>query len=142
MRDVRELVQAYYDCVNAAQWEKWLELFSDDVSGDEQLAGHFAGVDVLRGAVEAIASGYKTFRMIPQRIVVDGDAACVIWRCEATNRNGVPICYRDPQSKKPLPRQVIGANYFQTQAGKIVYLRTVHDSEPFRPYTHPEDFPT
>jgi predicted ester cyclase len=137
--EVREVINSYYNCVNNSKWDDWLKLFSDDVTGDEQLAGHFAGIDVLKGAVGAITQGYKKFQMFPQRVLVDGDAAAVIWRCDATNRNGVPIAYRD-KDKKLTARQVIGANYFQIQNGRIVYMRTVHDSEPFRPFTNPEEF--
>ena len=129
--DVRQVIDRYYDCVNRADWQQWLTLFSDDVVGDEQLAGHFAGIDVLRGAIDAISSGYSRFNMYPQRIVVEGDAACVIWRCDAANAAGVAIAYPDnPQ------RQVIGANFFQVQNGKIVYMRTIHDSLPFQPFVN------
>lgn len=127
----REVIEKYYDCVNRGAWQEWLTLFSDDVVGDEQLAGHFAGIDVLRGAINAISSGYRLFRMHPQRIVVDGDAACVVWRCEAENAHGVKIAYPDNAD-----RQVIGANYFQLQNGKIVYMRTIHDSLPFQPFVN------
>ncbi len=137
--EVREVIDSYYRLVNSAKWDEWLTLFSDDVTGDEQLAGHFAGIDVLRGAVKGLQEGYSKFTMNPQRIVISGEAACVIWRCDATNRNGVPIGYRD-KDKKLTGRQVIGANYFQLQNGRIVYMRTVHDSEPFRPFTSPEEF--
>jgi ketosteroid isomerase-like protein len=128
--DVREVIDRYYDCVNRGDWSQWLTLFSDDVVGDEQLAGHFAGIEVLRGAIDAISNGYSRFNMYPQRIVVEGDAACVVWRCDAANAAGTAIAYPDnPQ------RQVIGANYFQVQNGKIVYMRTIHDSLPFQPFT-------
>lgn len=127
---IRSVIEKYYDCVNRGAWQEWLTLFSDDVVGDEQLAGHFAGIDVLRGAVSGLSSGYSQFRMYPQRIVLDGDAACVVWRCVAANAAGTPIAYPDdPQ------RLVIGANYFQVQNGKIVYMRTIHDSLPFLPFT-------
>jgi len=132
--DTREVVNAYYRCVNASDWETWLTLFSDDVVGDEQLAGHFAGIDVLKGAVDAIRKGYAKFKMYPVRVVVEGDAACVLWRNDSTNASGVPIGY----PKEPA-RQVIGANYFQIQNGKIVYMRTVHDSLPFKPFTDQSD---
>ena len=46
----REVIDRYYDCVNRGDWEQWLTLFSDDVVGDEQLAGHFAGISVLQSA--------------------------------------------------------------------------------------------
>jgi hypothetical protein len=131
--NAREVIEKYYESVNAGDWDTWLTLFSDDVVGDEQLAGHFAGIAVLRGAVNAITTGYSVFKMHPQRIVIEGDAACVVWRCEAASAAGVPIAY------PPLPdgsqRPVIGANYFQLQNGKIVYMRTIHDSRPFDPFT-------
>lgn len=126
---VREVVERYYDCVNRGDWDGWLALFSDDVVGDEQLAGHFAGIDVLRGAVGGLTSGYSRFNMYPQRLLVEGDAAMVVWRCVAANSHGVPIGYSDDAS-----RLVIGANYFQVQNGKIVYMRTIHDSLPFQPF--------
>ena len=125
----RDVIEKYYDCVNRSAWDEWLTLFSDEVVGDEQLAGHFAGIDVLRGAVTAIRNGYRIFHMYPQQMIIDGDAACVVWRCDAANASGVPIAYPDAN------RQVIGANYFQVQNGKIVYMRTIHDSLPFRPFT-------
>jgi ketosteroid isomerase-like protein len=127
--DTRAVIERYYDCVNRGAWQEWLTLFSDDVVGDEQLAGHFAGIDVLRGAIDAISSGYSRFNMYPQRIVVDGDAACVVWRCDAANAAQVPIAYPGNPG-----RQVIGANFFQVQNGKIVYMRTIHDSLPFQPF--------
>jgi ketosteroid isomerase-like protein len=126
----REVIDRYYDCVNRGDWEQWLTLFSDDVTGDEQLAGHFAGVSVLKGAIASLRSGYSRFNMVPQRVVVDGDAAVVVWRCVAANSHGVPIAYPIDAS-----RLVIGANYFQIQNGKIVYMRTIHDSRPFDPFT-------
>lgn len=130
MTTTREIIDRYYDCVNRSAWDEWLTLFSDDVVGDEQLAGHFAGITVLQGAIDAISNGYSKFNMYPQRIVVDGDAACVIWRCDAANATSVAIAYPDDPG-----RQVIGANFFQVQNGKIVYMRTIHDSVPFEPFT-------
>jgi ketosteroid isomerase-like protein len=127
--DTRGVIERYYDCVNRGAWDDWLTLFSDDVVGDEQLAGHFAGIEVLRGAITAISTGYSQFNMFPQRIVVDGDAACVVWRCVAANARGTRIAYPDSPE-----RQVVGANYFQVQNGKIVYMRTIHDSVPFQPF--------
>ena len=129
--DTRGIIEKYYDCVNRGAWQEWLTLFSDDVVGDEQLAGHFAGIDVLRGAIDAISNGYSRFNMYPQRIVVDGDAACVVWRCDAANASQVPIAYPENPG-----RQVIGANFFQVQNGKIVYMRTIHDSLPFQPFVN------
>jgi ketosteroid isomerase-like protein len=130
MMTTREVVERYYAAVNDGEWSSWLTLFSDDVVGDEQLAGHFVGIDTLRRAVDAIKEGYSKFKMYPVRIVIDGESAAVIWRNDSANAKGQPIAYpTDPN------RQVIGANFFQVQNGKIVYMRTVHDSLPFKPFT-------
>lgn len=128
--DNRDIIDQYYEYVNAEKWDNWLTLFTQDVKGDEQLAGHFEGIAVLKGAVDAISKGYRPFRMRPLTFVVEGDDVCVIWRCESKNANGVPIAYpTDPD------RPVIGANHFQIRNGKIAYMRTIHDSLPFRPFS-------
>jgi hypothetical protein len=127
----REVIDSYYECVNTKDWDRWLTLFTDDVSGDEQLALHFEGIDVLRGAIGAISYGYSKFLMHPKHIVVQGDEACVIWQCEAANRAGTPIAYNY------LPeREVVGANYFRLENGKIKYMRTIHDETAFAPFAH------
>ena len=89
----REVIEKYYECVNGGDWNTWLSLFTDDVSGDEQLAGSFEGIDILRGAIGDIQHGYSKFLMHPQHIVVQGEEACVIWRCDAANHAGTPIAY-------------------------------------------------
>lgn len=125
----RDVIDHYYDCVNRGDWQQWLTLFSNDVVGDEQLAGHFVGIDTLRGAVNGIRSGYRVFRMHPQHEVIDGDAGVVVWQFEGQNSHGVPIAYpNDPN------REVVGANYFQVENDHIVYMRTIHDSLPFQPF--------
>jgi hypothetical protein len=125
----REVIDSYYEYVNSEKWDDWLTLFTKDVKGDEQLAGHFEGIEILQGAVKAISQGYRPFRMHPLLMVVEGDDVCVVWRCESKNANGVPIAYpTDPT------RPVIGANQFQLRDGKIAYMRTIHDSLPFRPF--------
>lgn len=132
MPTTRELIDTYYDCINRGDWNRYLTLFSDDVVGDEQLALHFEGIDVLREAIGAISYGYSTFQMTPLHIVVQGDEAAVIWRCDAANRAGTPIAYNY------LPgREVVGANYFRLEGGKIKYMRNVHDETAFAPYSHP-----
>lgn len=130
----KDVIEKYYDCVNRGAWNDWLTLFTVDVSGDEQLAGHFEGIAVLRGAIGAISYGYSKFQMIPLHIVVEGDQAAVIWRCEAANRAGTPIAYKN----KP-DREVVGANYFRLEGGKIKYMRTIHDETAFAPFAHPSN---
>lgn len=72
--------------------------------------------------------------MIPKHIVIEGDEAVVIWRCDAANRAGTPIAYNY------LPnREVVGANYFRLESGKIKYMRTTHDETAFAPFSHPSN---
>ena len=43
----RAVIDKYYDTAKRGAWDEWLTLFADDVTGDEQLAGHFEGIEVL-----------------------------------------------------------------------------------------------
>jgi len=120
--DTREVIDRYYETVNAGDWDTWLTLFADDVVVDEQLAGHLEGVGVLRGAVGAMKKGYSKVLMLPEHVVIEGEQAAVIWHCEAANATGVPIDVR-------------GANYFRVEEGKIVYMANFHDKGAFAPFT-------
>jgi len=120
--DTREVIDRYYETVNAGDWDTWLTLFADDVVVDEQLAGHLEGVGVLRGAVGAMKRGYSKFLMLPEHVVIEAEQAAVVWHCEAANATGVPIDVR-------------GANYFRVEEGKIVYMANFHDKGAFAPFT-------
>jgi len=120
--DTREVIDRYYETVNAGDWDTWLTLFADDVVIDEQLAGHLEGVGVLRGAVGAMKKGYSKFLMLPEHVVIEAEQAAVVWHCEAANASGVPIDVR-------------GANYFRVEDGKIVYMANFHDKGAFAPFT-------
>ena len=120
--DTREVIDRYYETVNAGDWDTWLTLFADDVVVDEQLAGHLEGVGVLRGAVGAMKRGYSKFLMLPEHVVIEAEQAAVVWHCEAANASGVPIDVR-------------GANYFRVEESKIVYMANFHDKGAFAPFT-------
>jgi ketosteroid isomerase-like protein len=120
--DTREVIDRYYETVNAGDWDTWLTLFADDLVVDEQLAGHLEGVAPLRGAVGAMKKGYSKFLMLPEHVVIEAEQAAVIWHCEAANASGVPIDVR-------------GANYFRVEDGKIVYMANFHDKGAFAPFT-------
>ena len=127
----REVIDKYYETSQRGDWDAWLTLFADDVSCDDQL-GHIEGIEGMRGATGAISYGYSRFQMQPRHVVIQGDEAVVIWRCDAANRAGTPIAYNY------LPeREVIGANYFRLENGKIKYMRTIHDETAFAPFNHP-----
>ena len=96
--------------------------------GDEQLAGHFAGISVLQGAIDGLRNGYRASNASAAHRRRRRRGGGGLAMCRA-NSHGVPIAYpNDPN------RLVIGANYFQVQNGKIVYMRTMHDSLPFQPF--------
>ncbi len=118
----REIIGQYYQYVNSGDWDGWLTLMDDNIVVDEQLAGHAEGAATLAGIGDVINKGYSKFQMHPQHIIVQGDQAAVIWWNESANAAGVPI-------------SAIGANYFQVRDGKITYMRTIHDSVPFKPFT-------
>ena len=118
----REVIDEYYRTVNGGLWDEWLLLFTDDVVVDEQLAGHCEGIDVLRGAIDAMKRGYSRFEMIPEHTVLEETQAAVMWHCLAANAAGVPIDVR-------------GANYFQITDGKISYMSNFHDKGGFAPFT-------
>lgn len=120
--ETREVIDRYYETVNAGDWDTWLTLFADDLVVDEQLAGHLEGVAPLRGAVGAMKKGYSKFLMLPEHVVIEAEQAAVIWHCEAANASGVPI-------------DVKGANYFRVEDGKIVYMANFHDKGAFAPFT-------
>jgi ketosteroid isomerase-like protein len=120
--DTAQVIKAYYQFVNAGDWQGYLTLFDDNVVIDEQLAGHVEGIGILRGAIGGLEKGYSKFLMHPVHIVVQGDEAAVIWHCEAANAAGVPI-------------DAHGANWFQVRNGLITAMSTHHDSVPFKPFT-------
>jgi ketosteroid isomerase-like protein len=121
-RTTKQVVDTYYESVNAGDWDTWLTLFADDIKMDEQLAGPVSGIETLRDGVGGLKRGYSKFLMHPVHSVIEADTAAVIWHCEAANAAGVPIDAR-------------GANYFEIKNGLITYMANFHDTIPFRPFT-------
>ena len=119
--NTREIINNYYQAVNSGNWNMWLTLFANDAVVEDQIAGRAQGIDALRGAVDAIRRGYSKFLMHPLHIIIENDQAAVIWHCEVANASGVPIDAR-------------GANYFQINNSKIVYMANFHDTVPFAPF--------
>ncbi|MGH9265193.1 MAG: nuclear transport factor 2 family protein [Acidimicrobiales bacterium] len=118
----REVIGQYYNYVNAGDWDGWLTLMDDDLVVDEQIDGHVEGKSNILGIGDHFRKVYSKFLMHPMHIIVQGEQAAVIWQNESANAAGVPI-------------SAIGANYFQVRNGKITYMRTIHDTVPFKPMT-------
>jgi len=119
----REVIDRYYELANAGDWQTWLTLFDEAVVIDEQLAGHVEGLDVLRGAIGGMETGYSRFQNVPRHVVVDGEEAAVVSHISAANAAGVPI-------------EAEVANYFRLEDGKIAYMANFHDTRPFDPFVN------
>ncbi len=114
--DNRQLIQNYFDYVNAGRWDDYLTLFDDNIVMDEQLMGHVEGAAHLRQSIEALRHAPK-FQNHPKEIVVDGDKAMAVWHISAMGPTG--------------PIEVDGANFYKLKNGKIVYFSNYHDTVPF-----------
>ncbi|MEX2535145.1 MAG: nuclear transport factor 2 family protein [Trueperaceae bacterium] len=119
--DNRQIIDRYYELANAGQWEKWCNLFSEDMVMDEQLAGHIEGLTTLRPMMAGMGSAYSRFRNEPKQILVDGDQGAAVSHISAANSAGEPI-------------EAEVMNYFRFEGGKIAYMANFHDSLPFEPF--------
>lgn len=119
----RSVIDTYYTSVNDGDWDTWLTLFTETVVIDEQLAGHVEGIEILRGAVGGLKSGYSRFQNQPTHVIINENEACVISHISAANASGVPI-------------EANVANYFRLERGKIAYMANFHDTVPFAPFVN------
>jgi ketosteroid isomerase-like protein len=117
----QEVIEKYYEYVNADDWESWFTLFADDVVMDEQLAGQIKGVQTLKDGMAGFKKGYSKFNNYPKHIFANGKEGCAVTRIVAANAAGVPI-------------ESNVANYFVVENGKITYMANFHDSRPFDPF--------
>ena len=114
----KEIIEKYFECINSGDWETWMTLFNDHVVMDEALSGRMEGIQAMRDSVDGIQQQFQKFENHIQEIVVEGDKAMVICRIEAVTTGGTPL-------------ESTGANYYKIENGKIVYMASFHDREPF-----------
>lgn len=117
----REIIEAYYKCANAGDWDAWCDLFAEDMVMDEQLAGHIEGLATLRKMMSGMDDSYSKFQNVPKNIIVSGDEAAAVSHISAANAAGVPI-------------EAGVMNYFKIKDGRIVYMSNFHDSVPFKSF--------
>ena len=115
----REIVERYYEYANAGAWDKWCDLFADDMTMDEQLAGRVEGLATLRSMMAGFPDMYPLFANRPRHILVDGDEAAAVSHLSAQTPGGEEI-------------EADVMNYFRIRAGRIAYMANFHDTAPFR----------
>jgi ketosteroid isomerase-like protein len=116
------LIEMYYVHANNGDWDKWCDLFADDMVMNEQLAGHIEGLAALRPMMQGMAKTYAKFQNIPKHIIISPDEteAAVVSHLSAASHSGESI-------------EAEVMNYFQIENGKIAYMANFHDSKPFQP---------
>ena len=119
----RRILELYYEHANAGRWSDWCDLFADDMTMDEQLAGRIEGLATLRPMMDGMGQAYATFRNVPTEFLVDGDRGAVVSHISARAAK-----YPD----EPIEADVM--NFFRFRDGKIAYMANFHDSKPFAPF--------
>ena len=117
--NTREVVQKYFDYVNAGKWDEYLSLFDDDVIMDEQLMGHLEGKEAVAHGIEGLKNAPK-FENHLIDMVVEGNRAMARWHIVAVPAPGIDI-------------ECKGANYYEISNGKITKFANYHDTAPFAP---------
>lgn len=121
--EIRQIIEQYYAHANAGEWDKWCDLFSEDMVMNEQLAGHIVGLAALRTMMAGMGTAYAKFRNLQKEILVQGDLAASVSHISA-------LAARYPD--RPIEAEVM--NYFRIANGKIAYMANFHDSRPFQPF--------
>jgi ketosteroid isomerase-like protein len=117
--DARTVLDRYYEYANAADWDRWCDLFAPDMVMDEQLAGHIEGREKLRQMMGGRGQMYAAFHNEPLHVLIDGAQGAVVSRITATSAAGQPV-----------RAQVM--NYFTIIEGQITYMANFHDTVPFQ----------
>jgi ketosteroid isomerase-like protein len=117
-RSTREIVETYFNSINTRDWDTWLALFTDDVVVDEALSGHTEGIEAMRQSAAGIQQGFKQFENRLDEIVVEADQAMVVCTITATTVMDTSLVST-------------GANFYRMRDGKIAYMSSYHDREPF-----------
>lgn len=114
-----DILIRYYGYANAGDWDRWCDLFAQNVTMDEQLAGHIEGQAKLRSLMGGFKNMYSSFQNVPRHFIVDGEQAAVVSHIRAKSVAG-----------KDINADVM--NYFRISGGKIVYMANFHDTAPFQ----------
>lgn len=115
-----ELVEKYFQSVNNGDWEEWLLLFDKNIVFTEPI-GTVNGIENLGKAVEGLKTGYRTFRNELLEVFVDGNRAVARTKINAMTMSDVPI-------------NVLAANFYTVENGKIVSQENIFDAQKLKPF--------
>jgi ketosteroid isomerase-like protein len=118
--NVKDIIERYYEYANAGAWDKWCDLFAEDMVMEEQLAGTIEGQPKLRSMMAGFPAMYTSFANHWGHILVEGNEAAAVSHITAVTPSGQTI-------------EANVMNYFQLYDGHIIYLANFHDTVPFRP---------
>lgn len=118
----KDVVTRYFERANAADWDGWCDLFSDDTVLDEQLAGHIEGQQTLREMMKAFPDMYPSFVNVPSLIIADGEQAASFSHISAVTAAGDEV-------------ELEVAIHFRVSDGRIAYMANYHDTAGLRPPT-------
>ena len=115
----REIVNEYYRLANLNDWDKWCDLFHEDMVMDEQLGGHLEKLSNLRPIMKGFKQGWQKFQNVPEDVIIEGDKAAVKSHITEITPEGKRI-------------EVDVMNYFRFADGKIIYMKNFHDTAPYK----------
>jgi ketosteroid isomerase-like protein len=115
----RDVLVKYYEYANSGDWDRWCDLFAENMVMDEQLAGHVEGRETLRAMMRNMGDMYSSFQNRPSHLLVDGDQAAAVSHLSARSAGGDAI-----------ESEVM--NYFRISGGEITYMSNYHDTAPFQ----------
>ena len=121
--NTHEIIEKYYEFANAGEWDKWCDLFSEDMIMDEQLAGHIETLATIREMMKGMGDSYAVFKNEVKHILVDINSAASVSHISARAAK-----FPDVEIEANV------MNYFEINNGKITYMANFHDSKPFKPF--------
>lgn len=119
-KTTEEVVLAYFESVNAGDWQTWLSLFADDASIEEPI-GTLSGIQALTDGTQVLAKVYRSFQNRLLSFFVDGEHACAQTHISAVTASGEAV-------------EVDVCNVYLIQNGKIISQKNYLDSKKLQPF--------